>query len=228
MSNTGANQPFPNTVGLTSSNMRTTLAFYRDTLGFKLRECWPNESEPMWMSLELDQQSFMFGAASSAAQCAEMQKDNPAAQKFFTKISDAWGKNAHGVGVNIYTMVPDIDAYAKQIEKRGAKLELQPTSQFYGLRDCCLTDPDGYVLTFYTPIKMDSCQSCGMPLADAQPGQMYCRYCTDDKGTLRPYAQVFEGTVSGYFMGMQKMDRKNAEHAARTHLEKMPAWAGHK
>lgn len=226
MTSPGANQPYPNTVGLTSSNMQTTLAFYRDTLGFKLRECWPNESEPMWMSLELDQQSIMFGAASSAEMCAD--KANAAQKQFFEKLTAAWSKNAHGVGVNVYTMVPDIDAYAKQIEKRGAKLALPPTSQFYGLRDCCLTDPDGYVLTFYTPIKMESCQSCGMPLTDAQPGQMYCSYCTDEKGVLRPYTQVFEGTVSGYFMGMQKMNRKDAEHAATAHLEKMPAWAGHK
>ena len=87
-------------------------------------------------------------------------------------------------------------------------------------------DPDGYRLVFYTPVAMESCQSCGMPLADAEPGQMYCDYCTDEKGTLRPYEQVFEGTVTGYFMGMQKMGRKDAEKAAKEHLGKMPAWVG--
>jgi len=50
----------------------------------------------------------------------------------------------------------------------------------------------------------------------------------DAKGQLKPYEQVFEGTVTGYFMGMQKMARKEAEKAAREHLAKMPAWANRK
>jgi uncharacterized glyoxalase superfamily protein PhnB len=215
----------PNSVGLTSKDMKATLAFYRDKLGFTLRECWPNEAEPMWMSLTLDKQSVMFGAAMPADACAQMMENDPTAAKFWSKKADDYAKHPHGVGVNTYLMVPDIDAYAKQIEKRGVKADLPPTTQFYGLRNIVVSDPDGYVLTFYTPIKMSSCQSCGMPLTDAQPGQMYCGYCTDEKGKLRPYEQVLEGTTSGYFMQMQKMPRKDAEKAAREHLAKMPAWA---
>ena len=45
----GQEMPYPNTVGLTVANMKATLAFYRDKLGFKLRECWPDESNPMWI-----------------------------------------------------------------------------------------------------------------------------------------------------------------------------------
>jgi hypothetical protein len=45
--------------------------------------------------------------------------------------------------------------------------------------------------------------------------------------TLRPYEQVFEGTVTGFFMGMQKMERPAAEAAAKEHLAKMPAWGMH-
>ena len=87
-------------------------------------------------------------------------------------------------------------------------------------------DPDGYRLLFYTPIQMSSCQSCGMPLKDAKPGSMYCQYCTDDKGNLKPYEKVFEGTTTGYFMAMQKLPRKDAEAAAKKHLATMPAWKG--
>ena len=57
---------------------------------------------------------------------------------------------------------------------------------------------------------------------------MYCEYCTDDKGTLKPYEAVLEGTTVGYFMAMQKLKRPEAETAARSHLSKMPAWAGRK
>ena len=60
---------------------------------------------------------------------------------------------------------------------------------------------------------------------DAKPGAMYCDYCTDDGGQLRPFEDILEGTITGYFMGMQKMERGPAEAAAKEHLAKMPAWA---
>ena len=71
---------------------------------------------------------------------------------------------------------------------------------------------------------MESCQSCGMPLTDAALGQMYCQYCVDESGKLRPYEAILEGTISGYFMGMQKMERGAAEVAAKEHLSRLPAW----
>ncbi|MFT7486989.1 MAG: hypothetical protein ACI9F9_002847, partial [Candidatus Paceibacteria bacterium] len=77
---------------------------------------------------------------------------------------------------------------------------------------------------FYSPIQMTSCQSCGVPLADAIEGQMYCEHCTDDRGQLHPFEAILEGTITGYFMGMQKMERAAAEVAAKEHLLKMPAW----
>src|SRR5262249_41079083 len=125
----------------------------------------------------------------------------------------------------LYLLVPDIDAFAATIQKKGVKLALPPKTQFYGMRSAVVVDPDGYSLTFYSPVKMESCQSCGMPMADAAPGQMYCQYCTDEKGKLKSYEQVFEGTVRGYFMEHMKMARPDAEAAARAHLAKMPAWA---
>ena len=221
-------QPFPISVGLTATDMKATLAFYRDRLGFKLSETWPSESDPMWMSLVLDRQALMFGKAMTSSQCDQMMAQNPAAARFWSGRAAAWSGNAHGVGVNIYIAVPDVDAYAKQLARRGVEVALPPTSQFYGLRDIVLTGPDGYVLTFYTPITLSSCQSCGMPLTEAKPGQMYCPYCCDEQGHLRPYEQVFEGTVTGFFMAMQKMPRQQAEQAAREHLSKMPAWAARK
>jgi hypothetical protein len=53
---------------------------------------------------------------------------------------------------------------------------------------------------------------------------MYCDYCTDEEGKLRSFEDVLEGTIQGYFMGMQKMERGEAEVAAKEMLAKMPAW----
>jgi hypothetical protein len=33
----------------------------------------------------------------------------------------------------------------------------QPKTQFYGLRDYMVEDPDGYQLSFYTPVVAENC-----------------------------------------------------------------------
>jgi len=128
----------------------------------------------------------------------------------------------------LHLHVADVDAMSKLAVDAGAKLISEPKNQFYGLREIHVQDPDGFRFVFYTLIKMSSCQSCGMPLTDAKPGEMYCQYCTDEHGKLKPFETVLEGTTAGYFMQMQKMPRDKAEAAAREHLSKMPAWAGRK
>jgi len=215
-------------VGLTAADMHKSIRFYRDQLGFELKECWPDEKQPMWCSLSLDGQSVMFGKAGPPEEVEKHCAGNPAAAKFWSEHARRFPTSPHGVGVTVYLAVEDIDAYHKTITQKGIKPNLPPTTQFYGLRDSVVTDPDGYTLVFFTPVKLSSCQSCGMPLKEAKAGQMYCQYCTDEHGQLRPYEQVYEGTVSGFFMAMQKMPRKDAEKAAGEHLKKMPAWAGRK
>jgi catechol 2,3-dioxygenase-like lactoylglutathione lyase family enzyme len=217
---------FPMSIAYTVADMRKTIAFYRDRLGFQLKESWPDDQNPMWANLVLDGQSVMIGPAMQPEQVAQFCAKEPAEAKFWTEKATTYRTTAsRGVGVNVYVMVPDVDAFAASVQERGVRLDLQPKSQFYGLRSCVLTDPDGYCLTFYTPIKLETCQSCGMPLADAFPGQMYCAYCTDESGKLRPYEQVFAGTVQGYFVECLKLPRNEAEKAAKEHLAKMPAWA---
>src|SRR5207247_4156703 len=164
----------------------------RDQLGFTLKECWPDEKTPMYASLLLDRQTVMFGQSASAAETEKFCAGDPTAAKFWGSQAAAFQKNAHGTGVNVYLTVPDIDAYSAQIQAKGASLALPPKTQFYGLRTAVVVDPDGYTLTFYTPVKMESCQSCGMPLADAKPGQMYCQHCSDETGHLRQYEQILE------------------------------------
>lgn len=215
---------FPIMLGLTVADMQKSLSFYRQQLGFQLKECWPSEAEAKWASLVLDGQTIMLGQAMPAAMSEQMHGDNKPAGKFWGRQAALFAEHPHGAGVVCYLTVADVDAYAEQVKGRGLQLELPPTSQFYGLRDFVVTDPDGYVLTFYQPIAMQSCQSCGMPLKDAKCGDMYCHYCVDAEGRLKPYQQVFEGTVTGFFMGMQKMERQAAEQAATAHLANMPAW----
>jgi hypothetical protein len=61
-----------------------------------------------------------------------------------------------------------------------------------------------------------------VPDVDAFHETLQARGC---EVPLRPYEAILEGTIQGYFMGMQRMERAEAEVAAKEHLAKMPAWS---
>lgn len=215
---------YPIALHLTAKDIKKSIDFYRNTLGFTLSESWP-ENDPKWCNLLLDKQSVMLGSPCSPEAAKEWGCTDSEIAILKSDLQ-SFSKNRPGVGVSIYLEVPDVDGFHDRVLSKGGKPLTAPKTQFYGLREFHLEDPDGYRLAFYTPVAMESCQSCGMPLKGAQPGQMYCQYCTDSQGKLKPFKEVFEGTVAGYFMAMQKMGRPEAEKAAKAHLAKMPAWKG--
>jgi uncharacterized glyoxalase superfamily protein PhnB len=219
-------EKYPITVHLTSRDVPRSIRFYRDRLGFTLGECWPDEKQPLFASLTLGKQAILLGAHAPASEASKWCGDDAQLKAYFETLAQEYEESRPGVGIVIYLRVEDVDAFHAKLVEKGVKDMLAPKTQFYGQRDFPVRDPDGYRLTFYAPVVLESCQSCGMPLADAKPGQMYCGYCSDEKGVLKPYAAVFEGTVQGYFMAMKKMPRKEAERAAKEHLAKMPAWMG--
>jgi len=218
----------PLSVILTCRDLKKSLAFFKDQLGFELEQCWPDEKAPLWANLMLGSQSVMIGQSMPADSASQFCQGDAAAEKQFRQMADDLAKNKSGVGIGVYVMVPDVDDYHAKITKRGVTIVSPPKSQFYGIRELTLLDPDGFRFMFYTTIKMDNCQSCGMPMKDAKPGAMYCGYCTDAGGKLKPYEAVLAGTTQGYFMAMQKMAQPEAEKAARAHLAKMPAWSARK
>jgi catechol 2,3-dioxygenase-like lactoylglutathione lyase family enzyme len=216
----------PLSVILTCRDVAKSLAFYRDVLGFVVENQWPDQGPPMWVNLMMGSQSVMLGAAAPPDVAASFCKDDPAGAEHNRARAEDFQKNKSGVGVAIYVGVPDIDAYYTALVKKGQAGLRAPKTQFYGIRELAVRDPDGYEFLFYSQALLASCGSCGMPLTDAKAGQMYCKHCTDESGKLRPYAQVLEGTISGYFMALKKLPRTEAETAARAHLAKMPAWHG--
>jgi uncharacterized glyoxalase superfamily protein PhnB len=219
-------QHYPISVILTSTDVKRSIAFYRDTLGFALEVCWPDENNPLWANMLLDGQSVMIGAL-MPPEAAHEGCSAEDVNWLKTQVEE-FKKNRPGVGIQVYLKVDNVDEHHRRVTSKGAKVLNRPTDRFYGIRDFFCEDPDGYRLIFYNLISMTQCQSCGMPLANAAPGQMYCGYCTDEKGQLKPYEAVLEGTTQGYFMAMKKMPRPEAEKAAREHLSKMPAWATRK
>jgi hypothetical protein len=72
------------------------------------------------------------------------------------------------------------------------------------------------------------CHSCTMPLGmpDAKgPAENYCKYCTDEKGNLKPRAAVQQG-IAGWFKSWQPgIDDKKAMKRADLFMKGLPAWA---
>jgi uncharacterized glyoxalase superfamily protein PhnB len=61
---------------------------------------------------------------------------------------------ARGHGVHLYVTVDDVDAVYEKMKSnpRGGIIALDIATQWYGLREFKIADPDGYVWTVNTPV----------------------------------------------------------------------------
>ena len=70
---------------------------------------------------------------------------------------DDWKKGRDrrkGEGFRMYFETgTNVDAFAKGIQERGGTIEGPPEDRPWGYRDFSLTDPDGFKMTFGTPLK---------------------------------------------------------------------------
>ena len=206
----GQEMPYPNTVGLTVANMKATLAFYRDKLGFKLRECWPDESNPMWMSLELDKQTIMLAPRRMRASARDEQ-GQPGGRQFHASPPTPSRRTRTARASTSTRWCPT--STPMRVRSRSAASSLsccRPRSS----TDCAIvvTDPDGYVDLLHA----DQAES---PVVRHAARRRASRRCTP---VLRrregPPASVradLEGNLSWLLHTMQKMPRPQAEKAAR-------------
>jgi DNA repair exonuclease SbcCD ATPase subunit len=77
------------------------------------------------------------------------------------------------------------------------------------------------------------CLSCGLPMTRTQRETAseltdICPGCSDQHGHLKSYEEVFERLVTRHYMKEKRMDRPEAEAAARLKLSEMPAWKDRK
>jgi uncharacterized glyoxalase superfamily protein PhnB len=109
----------------TVDDLEKSIAFYRDVLGFEVKQRWENDGKLMGVELAAGNVTFMVG-------------------------QDDWkkGRNrAKGQGFRIYcSTTQDVDEIARDIKARGGTLENEPTTHEWG-RSFDLTDPDGFKIT---------------------------------------------------------------------------------
>ena len=193
-------------------NMKETIEFYKDSLGFKMGMCFPDANNPEYTDLSKDGMSLMFIPTMNLGIGSEEKL---------------------GIGVNLYMQIDgDIDEYCEELKKRGVKIAVDIKDEPYGIRDFSVEDIDGYQLTFNQVSKTaKNCMSCGMPMTKPEdfgggnPANIYCVHCSNPDGSLKSHDEVFEGVVN-FMMMTQNMDREIAESAAKEHMPKMPAWSG--
>ena len=191
-------------------NMKQTIEFYRNSLGFEEGITFPDASNPQYADLAKDGMVLMFIPAENIGIGSEEKL---------------------GTGVNLYLEIEgDIDEYYQRLKKRGVKIAVDIKDEPYGIRDFTIEDINGYKLTFNQVSKTaKNCMSCGMPMTEdsggINPEGLYCGYCSNPDGSLKSYDEVLQGMVN-FMMMSQDMDRATAESAAREHMARMPAWSG--
>jgi uncharacterized glyoxalase superfamily protein PhnB len=193
-------------------NMKQTIQFYGDSLGFKIGMAFPDADNPEYVDLSKDGMVIMFIPAKNVGIGA---------------------KEKLGIGVNLYMQIDgDIDEYYSELKNKGVKVVVDIKDEPYGVRDFTVEDINGYKLTFNQVSQaVKACMSCGMPMTKPEdfgggnPDNLYCVYCSRPDGSLKSYKEVFEGMVN-FMMMSQKMDRKTAESAVKERMAKMPAWSG--
>jgi len=118
------------TPNLLVANVERSLAFYMDTLGFARGMTVPDASP------------FVFASVTSGA--VEIFFNDVAAA---VKEYPAFAGQPIGATGTMYIEVEGVDALHDRL-KGSAKVVMPLVTQFYGMREFAVEDPDGYVITF--------------------------------------------------------------------------------
>jgi len=110
-----------------------SLRFYVQQLGFHLTESWAPREAIEWCRIERGGAELML-----QQMCDEDRFASP-----------------RGDGVVFYIHCDSADALYEELSSRGLTVQ-PPETAFYGMRQLCLTDSDGYSLCFQNPVTTES------------------------------------------------------------------------
>jgi catechol 2,3-dioxygenase-like lactoylglutathione lyase family enzyme len=118
------------TPNLLVSNIDRSTAFYRDVLGLTVKETVPDAAPFVFVWLERDDVSVFLNDRTSV----EREIDGVSARSF-------------GGTAMMFFIITDVDGYHATVAPQ-AKVVMPLKTQFYGMREFAIEDPDGHVLTF--------------------------------------------------------------------------------
>lgn len=118
------------TPNLIVRDIAQSTAFYRDVLGFSIKSTVPEQAPFAWVWLERDGVPVFLNTVAAAAQ------DYPDAEK-----------RPAGGTATLFFQVSSVDALHDAVAPR-ATVVMPLKTQFYGMREFAVLDPDGHLLTF--------------------------------------------------------------------------------
>jgi catechol 2,3-dioxygenase-like lactoylglutathione lyase family enzyme len=107
-----------------------SVAFYRDKLGFALREHADSDGRMYWCRMERGGASIMLEQSSEG----EIAPGEPPAR-----------------GVVFYFLCDDADLMHAELAARGLTVD-RPQVAFYGMKQLFVPEPDGYAICFESPV----------------------------------------------------------------------------
>ena len=126
------------TPNLIVSSVERSLAFYTDVLGFTRAMTVPEQSPFVFASVVSGAVEIFFNDRSTV-----------------TKESPQMAGLAFGGGNTMFIEVDGIDALHDRI-KPHVSIVMPIHTQWYGMREFAITDPDGYVITFAQRVAQQS------------------------------------------------------------------------
>ena len=109
-------------------DMKKTIEYYTESLGFKLGMTFPSPESPEYADISKDGMVLMFLPA----------------------VNLGIGNDEKlGTGVNLYMQIDgSIDAYYDEVKEKGVKITADIKDEPFGIRDFTVEDINGYQLTF--------------------------------------------------------------------------------
>ena len=118
------------TPNLIVRDIAKSTAFYRDVLGFAIKQTVPDAEPFVFVWLERDGVPVFLNDFKAA------EHDYPDAAKL-----------PQGGTAALFFVIAGVDAYHAVVAPK-AKVVMPLKTQFYGMREFAITDPDGHTLTF--------------------------------------------------------------------------------
>ena len=116
-------------------DMPTSLAFYRDVIGFEVVQSAPPGDDCDWCRLRLGDVELMLNT-----QFEKLERPSTADHQRIANHGDTC----------LYFECPAIDAAYAHLKVSGIAVD-PPVTREYGTRQLCVVDPDGYSLYFQWP-----------------------------------------------------------------------------
>ena len=125
------------TPNLLVSNIDRSTAFYRDVLGFSINQTVPDAQPFVFVWLERDGvQVFL--------------NDPKAVEKDIERA----GARPFGGSATMFFVITGVDDYHAKVAQQ-TKVVMPLKTQFYGMREFAIEDPDGHILTFAERVRAE-------------------------------------------------------------------------